>query len=122
MRVTASYSFEGLVAVALLLNYFPRSGTILKQVVIILISFKLKGRLHQGKLHEMVVMRGILSADPQSLCSHRSFPGIMFVGQYSNGVPKGTCWRGLKGGAWLYGQVDSKGEFTGELWRHKQVF
>ena len=62
-------------------------------------------------------MRGTLSNDPQSLCSQSSFEGNMFVGQYSNGIPKGTCWRGLLGGSWLYGEVDGRGEFTGELCR-----
>ena len=77
-------------------------------------SLKCTGQLQHGKLHGMVIMQGTVSTDPQSLCGQTSFPGIMFVGHYSNGVPKGTCWRGLPGGTWLYGQVDGRGEFTGK--------
>ena len=36
-----------------------------------------------------------------------------FVGHYKNGVPSGYCWKGLLGGAWIYGMVDHDGGLTG---------
>jgi hypothetical protein len=39
--------------------------------------------------------------------------GLGFIGNFADGVPVGKCWRELRGGAWLYGQVDQQGFFTG---------
>jgi hypothetical protein len=71
------------------------------------------GRLQHGKLHGMVLVYGVLSSDPQSLCSTTLFEGLQFVGHYNLGQPRGVCWKRLIGDSWIYGEVDSKGEFTG---------
>ena len=71
------------------------------------------GRLQHGQLHGMVLMNGILSNDPQSLCSRTVFSGLEFIGHYSHGQPRGICWKRLMGESWIYGEVDSEGEFTG---------
>ncbi len=71
------------------------------------------GRLQHGKLHGMVLVYGVLSNDPKSLCSTTLFPGLQFVGQFYHGQPKGICWKSLIGNSVIYGEVDSKGEFTG---------
>lgn len=36
------------------------------------------------------------------------------VGVYERGVPQGPCWLGMEGGAWIHGQVDSRGQMTGD--------
>ena len=71
------------------------------------------GRLQHGQLHGMVLVKGMLSNDPQSLCSTTFFPGLQFVGHYNQGQPIGVCWKRLFGDSWIYGDVDSEGEFTG---------
>jgi hypothetical protein len=73
------------------------------------------GRLQHGQLHGMVLVYGILSNDPQSLCSRALFTGLEFVGHYNHGQPKGICWKRLIGESWIYGEVDSEGEFTGTI-------
>ena len=75
---------------------------------------RIQGRLQNGKLHGLVVMIGIFSNDPQSLCSASRFQGTSFIGHFVNGHPVGTCWKGLIGGSWIVGEVDDEGEFTGE--------
>jgi hypothetical protein len=42
------------------------------------------------------------------------FIHLFVTGHYENGIASGICWRGLIGGAWLYGKVDDKGTFTGK--------
>ena len=67
-----------------------------------------------------------MTADPESVCSSTSFEGVGFVGFYEDGKPVGICWRGLFGsvgnGAWIHGEVDSQGIFTGELFLLMQTF
>jgi hypothetical protein len=72
-----------------------------------------KGRLRLGRLHGFVVLNGIVSNDPKSYCHNSTVKGLGFVGHYKNGVPHGVCWKGLVGGAWIYGKVDEDGQFTG---------
>ena len=78
-----------------------------------------QGRLKSGKLHGLVIIRGRMTNDPRSVCFSTSFEGIGFVGYYEDGKPVGTAWKGLFGavgnGAWIYGEVDNQGAFTGEL-------
>ena len=42
---------------------------------------------------------------------------MSFVGHYENGSPSGISWKGLVGGAWLYGNLNpmwgAPGEFSG---------
>jgi hypothetical protein len=76
---------------------------------------RIHGRLQNGKLHGLVVMIGIFSNDPQSLCSASRFQGTSFIGHFVNGHPAGTCWKGLIGGSWIVGEVDDEGEFTGKI-------
>ncbi len=39
---------------------------------------------------------------------------LVFVGAYKRGLPFGPCWLAKEGQGWLYGEVDSKGRFSGE--------
>lgn len=39
---------------------------------------------------------------------------LIFVGEYSKGLPKGNCWLAKEGQGWLYGKVDEKGRFSGQ--------
>ena len=73
------------------------------------------GRLRRGQLHGLIVLNGILSNDPQSYCKNEVVNGLGFVGHFKDGVPHGICWRGLVGGAWIYGQVNEEGHFTGNI-------
>lgn len=58
-------------------------------------------------------MYGVLSIDPNGQCKEYLTNGLSFIGNYENGISKGPCWRRLVGGAWMYGIVSEKGEFTG---------
>ena len=42
------------------------------------------------------------------------FPFLSFVGWYKNGIPTGPCWKHLIGSAYIYGNVDKNGKFTGD--------
>ena len=77
--------------------------------------FVAKGRLRKGRLHGFVVINGILSNDPKSHCQSSITKGLGFIGHYKDGIPHGVCWRGLVGGAWIYGEVNEEGLFTGIL-------
>ena len=78
----------------------------------------IQGRLKLGKLNGFVFMQGRMTADPKSVCSSTSFEGIGFIGYYEAGKTVGIGWRGLFGtvgnGAWIYGETDGQGTFTGE--------
>ena len=76
-------------------------------------SVLITGQLKESKLHGFVKMYGAVSADPESLCASNIDPILSFIGYFEAGIPSGICWRGLIGGAWLYGQVDANGDFTG---------
>ena len=56
---------------------------------------------------------GILPLDLNGHCKGYHDNGLSFIGNYENGIPNGYCWRKLVGGAWMYGNVDKNGEFTG---------
>ncbi len=71
------------------------------------------GRLRKGRLHGFVVINGVVSNDPKSSCQNSIFKGLGFVGHYKDGIPHGVCWKGLIGGAWIYGEVNEEGHFTG---------
>ena len=62
---------------------------------------------------------GKFSNDPECLCSDVSVDGVGFIGYFNEGIPTGFGWKGVFGGigngAWIYGEVDSQGDFTGEL-------
>jgi hypothetical protein len=85
----------------------------------ILLEKKVESRvffsLKHGLMDGLVIMLGVYSVDPSSLCSSQSFDGIGFIGRFKNGLETGNCWRGLIGGAWIHGEVDSEGHFTGNL-------
>jgi len=53
---------------------------------------------------------------------NRAFGGIGFIGHYFKGQPRGFCWKGLSGSSWIYGEVNSEGEFTGEFEFKWEVF
>ena len=71
------------------------------------------GSLRNGKLHGLVQIYGILTADPEGHCSSGLFKGLSFVGWFEEGKPVGPYWRALLGGTYLYGVVDENGEFSG---------
>ena len=73
------------------------------------------GRLRKGSLHGPVVMKGTFSNDPKSNCPTVLFDGLGFVGHFEDGIPKGICWKELRGGAWIYGRVDKQGQFSGDF-------
>jgi hypothetical protein len=77
------------------------------------------GRLRMGRLHGFVVMNGMVTNDPKSPCAQSVFhEGLGFIGHFKDGIPHGVCWRGLTGGAWIYGEVNDEGLFTGKIVSH----
>ena len=68
-----------------------------------------------GKFHGFVVINGILSNDPKSSCAPSVNPGLGFIGHFNDGIPVGVCWRELLGGAWIYGEVNKEGLFSGKF-------
>ena len=76
----------------------------------------INGILRNGKLHGLVQMYGgVLPLDLNGYCKKVNFDSnsLSFIGHYENGMPIGTCWRRLVGGAWMYGNVNRSGKFTG---------
>jgi len=59
-------------------------------------------------------MAGTISAD-RNRCSDQIFGGIGFIGLYKNGIPTGHCWKELMGKSYLYGKVNSEGQFSGKM-------
>ncbi len=41
--------------------------------------------------------------------------GLGFFGNYVDGIPEGFCWKQLRGGSWIYGEVNDEGHFTGRF-------
>merc|ERR1719430_1142502 len=39
--------------------------------------------------------------------------GVVWLGQYVDGVPAGHCWQAVLGQAWLVGHLDTGGHMTG---------
>lgn len=72
------------------------------------------GRLKQGKLHGIVRRFGKIITNPAHLCGNRLFSGISYIGRHEDGVPVGPQWRVVIGSGYIYGNVDEKGEFTGD--------
>ena len=72
------------------------------------------GRLRRGLLHGFVVIIGTVSNDPKCACASAVTPSPGFIGHFQDGIPHGICWRGLVGDAWIYGEVDKDGHFTGK--------
>ena len=73
------------------------------------------GRLRHGQLHGLVVINGGMSNDPRSRCQQAVITGLGFVGHFRDGVAVGPCWRELLGGAWIYGEVNEQGLFSGKF-------
>ena len=72
------------------------------------------GKLEENRINGLTRIFGSVPIDKNSSCSSFVTPTLSFVGRFKNGIPSGYCWRGLIGGAWLYGLVDNNGEFTGD--------
>ena len=70
--------------------------------------------LKNGQLHGIVQIFGILTQHPEDVCSESIFDGLSFIGRYDNGKAIGICWRQLVGGSWMYGLMDTDGQFSGE--------
>ena len=51
------------------------------------------------------------------------YPLMRFVGRYFRGIARGFCWKGLWGGGYICGYVDSKdGSFSGTcLLNHREL-
>ena len=64
-------------------------------------KIKLEGVFNDGYLEGPV--RGVDMED-----------NLVFVGEYSKGLPVGACWLAKEGQGWLFGKVDERGRFTGE--------
>ena len=74
----------------------------------------LYGKLEDNKINSLTRMFGRVPVENDRTCKSYVEPGLSFVGRIEDGIPVGVCWRGLIGGAWLYGEVDEIGEFTGD--------
>ena len=74
----------------------------------------LKSNFVRGKLDGLVQAFGLLTNDPMGHCASQAHTGLSFIGWYTDGKPSGPCWRGLIGGSWIYGIVNSDGDFTGD--------
>ena len=70
-------------------------------------------KLEHNNINGIIRIFGRVPVDRNRFCSSFLEPGISFVGRVEEGIPTGICWRGLVGGAWLYGNVNDVGEFTG---------
>ena len=78
------------------------------------IEFHVHCRIHRSQLSGIVRIMGTLPNDPNDDCEESITKNLGFIGHYKNGVPYGYCWKGLFGGPWIYGMVDTSGHFTGE--------
>ena len=76
-------------------------------------KFVIQTQLYKSKLHGIVRVWGKLPNDPKDDCELRMESGLGLICKYSNGIPSGKCWKGLLGGAWIYGEMTKDGEFTG---------
>lgn len=74
----------------------------------------LYGKLEDNKINSLIRIFGRIPVENNRACKSYVEPGLSFVGRIEDGIPVGVCWRGLIGGAWLYGEVDDIGEFTGD--------
>ena len=74
----------------------------------------LYGKLEDNKINSLTRMFGRVPVENDRTCQSYVEPGLSFVGRIEDSIPVGICWRGLIGGAWLYGEVDKIGEFTGD--------
>ena len=78
------------------------------------VKFAIQTQLYKSKIHGMVRVWGRLPSDPNNDCKTRIEQGLGLICHYYNGIPNGKCWRGLIGGAWLYGEMAKDGEFSGK--------
>jgi hypothetical protein len=71
-------------------------------------------KMEENYINGLIRIFGRVPVGKNKSCSSLLEPGLSFVGRFEDGIPTGICWRGLIGGAWLYGKVDDFGEFTGD--------
>ena len=71
-------------------------------------------KMEDNYINGLIRIFGRAPVDKYKSCSNMIEPGLSFIGRFEDGIPTGICWRGLVGGAWLYGEVDEIGEFTGD--------
>ena len=51
------------------------------------------------------------------------YPLMRFVGRFFRGIARGFCWKGLWGGGYICGYVDSKdGSFSGTCFLNRLYF
>ena len=72
------------------------------------------GKMEGNYINGLIRIFGRVPVDKFRSCNWMITPGLSFIGRFEDGIPIGICWRGLIGGAWLYGEVDELGEFTGD--------
>ena len=75
--------------------------------------FKIQTKLHKSKIHGMVRVWGKFPSDTKNYCGRYWEHGLGLICKYANGLPTGKCWKGLIGGAWIYGEMADDGEFSG---------
>ena len=71
-------------------------------------------KMEDNHINGLIRIFGRLPVDKYNSCHWKIESGLSFIGRFEDGIPTGVCWRGLIGGAWLYGEVDEIGEFTGD--------
>ena len=76
-------------------------------------KFEIQTQLYKSKMHGIVRVWGKFPSDHMDNCESRIDSGLGLICKYSNGLPNGKSWKGLLGGAWIYGEMTEDGEFSG---------
>ena len=77
-------------------------------------TMTIHAKMEDNHINGLIRIFGKLPVDKFNPCHWKLESGLSFIGRFEDGIPTGVCWRGLIGGAWLYGEVDEIGEFTGD--------
>jgi len=75
------------------------------------------GIFNSGYLEGPVVglpVKDVFNSSNQSTIEQESSHLTEQIAMYRAGLPSGHMWQGLQGGGWLHGQVNDKGELTGD--------
>ena len=77
-------------------------------------QISIHAKMEDNYINGLIRIFGRVPVHKYKSCGRMIEPGLSFIGRFEDGKPTGICWRGLIGGAWLYGKVDEIGEFTGD--------
>ena len=88
--------------------YFINNQSNIKNKIVV------HAKMEDNYINGLIRIFGRVPVDTLRPCNWMITPGLSFIGRFVDGIPTGICWRGLIGGAWLYGEVDELGEFTGD--------